>query len=176
MSMKLTLSSLPNTKYAIDSGKKLQKIDRLILSSYLEYNKNSPVYFDHYCVMRKRSLVCKIMQNFIKNQKFRNLPLKLPLIKLILEWLLQNLLRRTLSFEKWPLCFFVYNHLTDKGENVQKWTRVFSTRRWVILVPRTRRKKKKKIACPLLDVFVCRQVSSPRLYRFIVKKFIIFGI
>ena len=31
--------------------------------------------------------------------------------------------------------------LTDTAENVQKWTRVFSTRRWVILVARTRRKK-----------------------------------
>ena len=31
--------------------------------------------------------------------------------------------------------------LTDTGENVQKWTRVFSTRRWVILVTRTRRKE-----------------------------------
>ena len=31
---------------------------------------------------------------------------------------------------------------TDTGENVQKWTRVFSTRRWVILVARTRRKKR----------------------------------
>ena len=55
--------------------------------------------------------------------------------------------------------------LTDTGENVQKWTRVFSIRRWVILVARTRRKKEKKIACPLLDVFACGQVSSPRLYR-----------
>ena len=45
--------------------------------------------------------------------------------------------------------------LTDTGENVQKWTRVFSTRR----------KKVKKIACPLLDVFACGQVSSLRLYR-----------
>ena len=34
--------------------------------------------------------------------------------------------------------------LTDTGENVQKWTRVFSTRRWVILVARTRRKKKEE--------------------------------
>ena len=25
--------------------------------------------------------------------------------------------------------------------------------------------KKEKIACPLLDVFACGQVSSPRLYR-----------
>ena len=25
--------------------------------------------------------------------------------------------------------------------------------------------KKKKIPCPLLDVFACEQVSSPRLYR-----------
>ena len=25
--------------------------------------------------------------------------------------------------------------------------------------------KQKKIACPLLDVFACGQVSSPRLYR-----------
>ena len=55
--------------------------------------------------------------------------------------------------------------LTDTGENVQKWTRVFSTRRWVILVARTRRKKERKIACPLLDAFACGQVSSPRLYR-----------
>ena len=54
---------------------------------------------------------------------------------------------------------------TDTGENVQKWTQVFSTRRWVILVARTRRKKEKKITCPLLDVFACGQVSSPRLYR-----------
>ena len=56
-------------------------------------------------------------------------------------------------------------HLNDTGENVQKWTRVFSTRRWVILVARTRRKKEKKIACSLLDVFACGQVLSPRLYR-----------
>ena len=34
---------------------------------------------------------------------------------------------------------------TDTGENVKKWTRVFSTRRWVILVARTRRKKRRKI-------------------------------
>ena len=55
--------------------------------------------------------------------------------------------------------------LIDTGENVQKWTRVFSTRRWILLVARTRRKKEKKIMCPLLDVFACQQVSSPRLYR-----------
>ena len=54
--------------------------------------------------------------------------------------------------------------LTDTGENVQKWTRVLSTRRWVILVARTRRKKEKKKACPLLNVFACGQVLSPRLY------------
>ena len=55
---------------------------------------------------------------------------------------------------------------TDTGEKVRKWTRVFSTLRSVILVARTRRKKKeKKIACPLLDAFACEQVSSPRLYR-----------
>ena len=34
--------------------------------------------------------------------------------------------------------------LTDTGETVQKWTRVFSTRRWVILVARTRRKKREE--------------------------------
>ena len=55
--------------------------------------------------------------------------------------------------------------LTDTGENVQKWTRVFSTRLLVILVARTHRKKENKIACPLLNVFACEQVSSPRLYR-----------
>ena len=31
---------------------------------------------------------------------------------------------------------------TNTGENVQKWTRVVSTRRWVILVARTRQKKR----------------------------------
>ena len=35
-------------------------------------------------------------------------------------------------------------YLTDTGENVQKWTRGFSTRRWVILVARKRRKRRKK--------------------------------
>ena len=59
-----------------------------------------------------------------------------------------------------------HKSLTDTGEMVQKWTRVFSALRWVILVARTRRKKKKKNACPLLNVFACGQVSSPRLYRF----------
>ena len=39
--------------------------------------------------------------------------------------------------KKW----FWREFLTDTGEFVQKWTRVFSTRRWVILVARTRRKK-----------------------------------
>ena len=34
--------------------------------------------------------------------------------------------------------------LIDTGENVQKWTRVFSTRRWVILVARTGRKKREE--------------------------------
>ena len=34
-----------------------------------------------------------------------------------------------------------YFSLTNTGKNAQKWTRVFSTRRWVILVARTRRKK-----------------------------------
>ena len=56
--------------------------------------------------------------------------------------------------------------LTDTGENVQKWTRVF----FDSALSHTRRsvasEKKKKIACPLLDVFACGQVSSPRLYRF----------
>ena len=61
--------------------------------------------------------------------------------------------------------FEVVISLTDTGENVQKWTRLFSTQRWVILVARTRRKKEKKIACPVLDVLACGQVSSPRLYR-----------
>ena len=66
--------------------------------------------------------------------------------------------------------------LTDTGENVQKWTRVFSTRRWVILVARTRRKKERKIACPLLDAFACAQVSRPRLYRLKLEKLIFFFI
>ena len=39
----------------------------------------------------------------------------------------------------------LFSSLTDTGENVQKWTRVFSTRRWVNLVARMRRKKRRKI-------------------------------
>ena len=35
-----------------------------------------------------------------------------------------------------PMC------VIDTSEKVQKWTQVFSTRRWVILVARTHRKKK----------------------------------
>ena len=54
--------------------------------------------------------------------------------------------------------------ISDTGENVQKWTRFFSTRRWVILVARTRRKKRRKYSCPLLVKFACEQVSRPRLY------------
>ena len=37
------------------------------------------------------------------------------------------------------------HELNDTSEFSPKWTRVFSTRRWVILVARTRRKKGKKI-------------------------------
>ena len=63
----------------------------------------------------------------------------------------------------------INNFLTYTGENVQKWTRVFSTRRWVILVARTRRKKREENSVvalrPLLNVFAGGQVSSPRLYR-----------
>ena len=59
--------------------------------------------------------------------------------------------------------------LTDTGENVLKWTPVFSTRRWVILVARTRRQKREENSVvallSLLNVFACGQVSSPRLYR-----------
>ena len=44
-----------------------------------------------------------------------------------------------LSYIFWNWWFL---RLTDTGENVQKWTRIFSTRRWVILVARMRRKKK----------------------------------
>ena len=36
-------------------------------------------------------------------------------------------------------------------------------------------KKEKKIACPLLDVFACGQLSSPRLYRLSLWKFITGG-
>ena len=59
---------------------------------------------------------------------------------------------------------FFFNQLTDTGENVQKWTRVFrlGAESYSSL---GRVGKKKKIACPLLDVFACGQVSSPRLYR-----------
>ena len=39
---------------------------------------------------------------------------------------------------------FFRKNLTDTGKNVQKWTRVFSTPRLVILVARTRRKKREE--------------------------------
>ena len=39
--------------------------------------------------------------------------------------------------------YLLFN-LTDTGDNVQKCTRVFSTRRWAILVVRTRRKKREE--------------------------------
>ena len=55
--------------------------------------------------------------------------------------------------------------LTDTGEFAPKWTRIFSTRRWVILVARTRRKKRKKYWRLLWCKFACGQVSGPRLYR-----------
>ena len=65
--------------------------------------------------------------------------------------------------------FLIFQILTDTGANVRKWTRVFSTQRWVILVARTRRKKKEENSVvalrSLLNVFACGQVSSPRLYR-----------
>ena len=41
--------------------------------------------------------------------------------------------------------FNIKTHLTDTGDYVQKWTRIFSTRRWDIFVARTLRKKEKKI-------------------------------
>ena len=61
---------------------------------------------------------------------------------------LKKFLKRTFGKEIlfFNLIFFLIFNLIDTGENVQKWTRVFSTRRWVILVARTRRKKEKQIA------------------------------
>ena len=44
----------------------------------------------------------------------------------------------------YPWNFWTRLSLTDTGENVQKWTRVFSTRRWVILVARTRRENREE--------------------------------
>ena len=58
-------------------------------------------------------------------------------------------------------------NLTLTGEYVQKWKRVF----FDSALSQTRRsdasKKEKKITCPLLDMFACGQVSSPRLHRLI---------
>ena len=51
------------------------------------------------------------------------------------------------EFEVFSKTLFWHLLLTDTGENVQKWTRVLV------------------LACPLLDVFACGQVLSPRLYR-----------
>ena len=41
--------------------------------------------------------------------------------------------------------WYLLKLLIDTGEYVQKWTRVFSTQHWVIIVARMRRKKGKKI-------------------------------
>ena len=46
--------------------------------------------------------------------------------------------------DKWMIIIIKLMHLTDTGENVQEWTRVFSTRCWVILVARTHRNKKEE--------------------------------
>ena len=56
--------------------------------------------------------------------------------------------------------------LTDTGEKVQKWTRVF----FDSALSHTRRsdaseKRRRKYSRPLLAKFACGQVSSPRLYR-----------
>ena len=89
---------------------------------------------------------------------------------------LENEFHRKQQYQAWSK--ITDFQLTDKGENVQKGTRIFSARRWFILVARKRQKKEKKIACPLLDVFAfnsiqisCGQVSSPRLYRLIIHFF-----
>ena len=66
--------------------------------------------------------------------------------------------------------------LTDTGENVKKWTRVFFDS--ALSHPRrSDASERKKIACPLLDVFACGQVSSPRLYglKITKKNFNIYG-
>ena len=80
--------------------------------------------------------------------------------------------------------FFIYSPLeinenprltlvdfTDIGENVQ------SEREYFRLGAESysslgRVGKKKKIACPLLDVFACGQVSSPRLYRLTINSYL----
>ena len=63
--------------------------------------------------------------------------------------------QRKCVFDRHVIYFFPISHLnfrtfTDTSENVQKWTRVSSTRRWVILVARTRRKKRRKILASTL--------------------------
>ena len=59
--------------------------------------------------------------------------------------------------------------LTDTGENGTNWPVYFrlAAESHSSLGPVG--KKQKKIACPLLDVFACGQVSSPHLYRFLLK-------
>ena len=51
-------------------------------------------------------------------------------------------------FENLPVWKYLKVHvsllLTDTGEFAPKWTRVFPTWRWVILVARTRRKKREE--------------------------------
>ena len=63
-------------------------------------------------------------------------------MKIILNYLKPNFILT--SFYGGVLAPEILASLTDTGENVQKWTRVFSTRRRVILVARTRRKKREE--------------------------------
>ena len=58
--------------------------------------------------------------------------------------------------------------LTDTGENVQKWTRIFRLGAKSYLSLRRVGKKRRKYSRPLLNVFACAQVSSPRLCRLII--------
>ena len=54
-----------------------------------------------------------------------------------------------------------FEFLKIPGETVQKWTRAFSTRRWVILVARTRRKKREENSVSTFGRFrLCTSLES----------------
>ena len=100
---------------------------------------------------------------YFRAKKSQNLNCELRHRKKFLK-IFENLFLKNGILEFWSRALIV-SILTDTGENFQKWTRVFSTRRWVISVARTSRKKEKKITRPLLDGFAWGQVWSSRLYR-----------
>ena len=94
-----------------------------------------------------------------------------PPIKLMVRFVLKFIFNRYSLYDIW---YMIYDRLYHIGENLQKWTRVFSTRRESYSSLGRVGKKENRVVAQrsLLNVFACGQVSSPRLYRLKIKKVI----